>query len=39
MINTLTTLKDTSKGNEIKVSILAMIDAVCKSDKIYRKEF
>lgn len=37
MINSLTSLRDNSKGNDIKVIILGMIDAVCKNDKIYRK--
>lgn len=38
MINSLNCLKDNSKGNDIKVSILSMIDAVGKNDRIYKKE-
>lgn len=38
MLNSLTTLKDTAKGSEVKISILGMVDAICKNDKIYKKE-
>lgn len=31
IVSSLTALKDNSKGNEIKVSILGIIDAVCKN--------
>lgn len=37
MISTLNSMKDNSKGSEMKISILGMVEAISKNDRLYRK--